>query len=316
MNWCRELDVMTAEQFMLQYNSLSTTAKKQLLTIPAINNHQTTCTFPWSGFNLSSLQERSPPITQAVPLSSGPDLPHPDTNDLDMTIPIENNQQEGDEQQNELVPNRRRRMDSTDSSDSYQTPRTTNRRQSTETRVNEFEDVQRLLRTFAEQRKYQRYSDNRPVPQPVFATAQYNELLKEQPTEDQELLAKLCIDIKENLYLAYENESRANLHHFVVAEKLVKLKERIEIEMFDRMLLKDFSISKKIFARYLKGMNYDHGEKEINVSDTDSEDESVLMTIPEFQKSSHWYNFKQADFHNKSVPFVDKISKKVLAYQF
>ncbi|OAJ41120.1 hypothetical protein BDEG_24764 [Batrachochytrium dendrobatidis JEL423] len=138
-----------------------------------------------------------------------------------MTIPIENNQQEGDEQQNELVPNRRRRMDSTDSNDSYQTPRTTNRRQSTETRVNEFEDVQRLLRTFAEEQKYQ-----------------------EQPTE-QELLAKLCIDIKENLYLAYENESRANLHHFVVAEKLVKLKERIEIEMFDRMLLKDFSISKK-----------------------------------------------------------------------
>ncbi|OAJ41023.1 hypothetical protein BDEG_24686 [Batrachochytrium dendrobatidis JEL423] len=79
---------MTAEQFMLQYNSLSTTAKKQFL------------------------QERSPPITQAVPLSSGPDLPHPDTNDLDMTIPIENNQQEDDEQQNELVPNRRRRMDS------------------------------------------------------------------------------------------------------------------------------------------------------------------------------------------------------------
>ncbi|KAJ8326383.1 hypothetical protein O5D80_005137 [Batrachochytrium dendrobatidis] len=139
---------------MLQYNSLSTTAKKQFL------------------------QERSPPITRAVPLSSGPDLPHPDTNDLDMTIPIENNQQEGDEQQNELVPNRRRRMDSTDSNDSYQTPRTTNRRQSTETRVNEFEDVQRLLRTFAEQRKYQRYSDNRPVPQPVFATAQYNELLR------------------------------------------------------------------------------------------------------------------------------------------
>ncbi|KAK5666744.1 hypothetical protein QVD99_006802 [Batrachochytrium dendrobatidis] len=167
-----------------------------------------------------------------------------------MTIPIENNQQEDDEQQNELVPNKRRRMDSTDSSDSYQTPRTTNRRQSTETRVNEFEDVQRLLRTFAEEQKYQRYSDNRPVPQPVFATAQYNELLKEQPTEDQELLAKLCIDIKENLYLAYENESRANLHHSVVAEKLVKLKERIEIEMFDRMLLKDFSISKKIFARY------------------------------------------------------------------
>jgi hypothetical protein len=249
MNWCRELAVMTDEQFMLQYNSLSTTAKKQLLTIPAINNHQETCTFPWSGFNISSLQERSPPITHAVPSSSGlvlPDLPPPDTNDLDTIMPIENNQQEGDEQQAEFVPNRRRRMDSTDSDNSYQAPRTTiRRRQSTETRVNEFEDVQRLLRTFAEERKYQRYGDNRPVPQPVFATAQYNELLREQPTEEQELLAKLCIDIKENLYLAYENESRANFHHFVVAEKLVKLKERIEIEMFDRMLLEDFSISNK-----------------------------------------------------------------------
>lgn len=73
--------------------------KKQLLTIPAIKNHQTTCTYPWSGFTLSSLQERSPPITQAVPSSSGhvlPDLPHLDTNDLDTTVPIENNQQEGD----------------------------------------------------------------------------------------------------------------------------------------------------------------------------------------------------------------------------
>jgi hypothetical protein len=32
-------------------------------------------------------------------------LPHPDTNDLDTTIPIENNQQEGDEQQTEFVTN-------------------------------------------------------------------------------------------------------------------------------------------------------------------------------------------------------------------
>jgi hypothetical protein len=165
LNRCRGLAVMTDEQFMLLYFDHS---KKQLLTILAINNHQETCTFPWSGFKISSLQERSPPITQAVPSSSGlvlPDLPPPDTNDLDTIIPIENNQQEGDEQQAEFVPNRRRRMDSTDSDNSYQAPRTTiRRRQSTETRVNEFEDVQRLLRTFAEERKYQRYGDNRPVP--------------------------------------------------------------------------------------------------------------------------------------------------------
>ena len=62
--------------------------------------------------------------------------------------------------------------------------------------MNEFEDVQRLLRKFAEGRKYQRYADNRPVPQSVFATVKYSELLREQPTEEKKLLAKLFIDIK------------------------------------------------------------------------------------------------------------------------
>jgi hypothetical protein len=103
----------------------------------------------------------------------------------------------------------------------------------------------KLLRTFAEERKYQRYSDSRPVPQPIFTTAEYNQLLSEQPTEEQELLAKLCIDIKENLYQAYETESRANFHHFVVAEKLVTLMERVGVDRFERMLRDDFSISIK-----------------------------------------------------------------------
>jgi hypothetical protein len=111
MNWCRELATMTADEFMLQYNSLSNTAKKHMLIIPAVQNQHTTCTFPWSGFTRSIIQERSPPINQAVPSSSRhimPDLPHPDTNELDTAMPIENNQQE-DEQQTEIVPNRRRR---------------------------------------------------------------------------------------------------------------------------------------------------------------------------------------------------------------
>ncbi|KAJ1517482.1 hypothetical protein HMI54_005378 [Coelomomyces lativittatus] len=37
-NWCRELALLTAEEFMLQYNHLSTTAKKHMLTIPAVQN--------------------------------------------------------------------------------------------------------------------------------------------------------------------------------------------------------------------------------------------------------------------------------------
>ena len=100
MNWCRELATMPAEEFMVQYNSLSNNVKKHILTIPAVQNQQTTCTFPWSGFT-PVIQERSPPITQADLSSSGhilPDLPHRDTNELDTTMPIENNQQE-DEQQ-------------------------------------------------------------------------------------------------------------------------------------------------------------------------------------------------------------------------
>jgi hypothetical protein len=73
---------------------------------------------------------------------------------LNTSIPIENNQQEAAEQQNELVSNRRRRRYSSDSDDSYQEPRNTNRRiESTENQVNEYEDVQMLLRTFAEERK-------------------------------------------------------------------------------------------------------------------------------------------------------------------
>jgi hypothetical protein len=52
----------------------------------------------------------------------------------------------------------------------------------------------------------------------------------------------------------------------------------------------------------VKGINYDHDEKEIHVSDTDSEDESGLMTVPEFQKSSHWYNVKRADFPQQICP--------------
>ena len=181
------------------------------------------CTFPWTGFTPSTSQELSPPLSLAVPLSSTrvlPNLQHPATsNEVDTVISIEYNQQEADEEQIEIVPNRRRRY-STDSDGSYIAPRATNRRrQSIDNRVNEFEDVQMLLRTFAEKLKYQRFSDNRTVPQPVFATAQYNELLREQPTEEQELLAKLYIDIKENLYLAYEHEYRASFHHFVVASE-------------------------------------------------------------------------------------------------
>jgi hypothetical protein len=267
MNWARELAVMSEHNFLIHYYTISDTARKQLKTFPVIKYSQKTCAFPWIPPSISSLQEASPPMTHAVPSSSRDGLPatlpHPEipTNtapiplnpaaDVDMTTNEEvltnNNQQEPPEQQNETPArtnrtNGRRRRVSANSNDSYEAPRTVNRLANP---VNEYEEVQRLLRTFGQKRKYQRYVDSRPVPQPQFATAQYNELLREQTTEEEELIAKLFIEIKENLYLAYENESRSNHHHFVVAEKLVMLKERVGVERFDRMLADEFGLSKK-----------------------------------------------------------------------
>ncbi|KAK6093167.1 hypothetical protein MT418_006507 [Batrachochytrium dendrobatidis] len=101
---------MPVEQFMLQYHTLSTTTKKQLLIISAIKYHQTICTFSWSRFTLFTLQERNSPITRAVLSSSrgaSANLPHPDANaiateiltaDPSIAIPIENDQQKAIEQ--------------------------------------------------------------------------------------------------------------------------------------------------------------------------------------------------------------------------
>ena len=48
----------------------------------------------------------------------------------------------------------------------------------------------------------------------------------------------------------------------------------------------------------VKAINHDHGEKEVNVIDSDSEEENDMapMTADEFQKSSHWYTFKRVEF--------------------
>ena len=270
LNWARELAVMSERNFLIHYHTLSETARKQLKTFPVIKYCQKTCAFPWiPPSSISGLQEASPPMTHAVPSSSRDGLPatlsHPEIptnsnaagiltspfNPVDIVMTVTNDDQpiavQTNDDQNETPArtnrtNRRRRRASAHSNDSYEAPRTVNRQA---TQVNEYEEIQRLLRTFGQKKKYQRYADSRPVPQPQFATAQYNELLREQSTEEEELIAKLFIEIKENLYLAYENESRSNHHHFVVAEKLVMLKERAGVERFDRMLADEFGLSKK-----------------------------------------------------------------------
>ena len=61
------------------------------------------------------------------------------------------------------------------------------------------------------------------------------------------MISKLRIQIKENLALAYEAESKASFYHFVVAEKLVSLKERAGHIRFKRILNDDI----KMNARYV-----------------------------------------------------------------
>ena len=68
MNWCRELTTMSAEEFMVQYNSLSNTVKKHILTISAVQNQQTTCTFPGSGFTPVNQKGIDRPLVNERPL--------------------------------------------------------------------------------------------------------------------------------------------------------------------------------------------------------------------------------------------------------
>ncbi len=69
MGWCRKVALMSKEEFSLHYRvSLSTTAKRQLSTFPAINTGPRDIGFPWhpDGFtsNTQIQQERSPPIAR------------------------------------------------------------------------------------------------------------------------------------------------------------------------------------------------------------------------------------------------------------
>ena len=111
----------------------------------------------------------------------------------------------------------------------------------------DFQKIQELLRTFALKLKYQRFHDHRPVQQPRFETDNYRQLNQTQENEQEELIAKLRIQIKENLALAYEAESKASFYHFAVSEKLLDLKERVGHIRFKRLLSEDL----KMTVRYV-----------------------------------------------------------------
>jgi hypothetical protein len=54
--------------------------------------------------------------------------------------------------------------------------------------------------------------------------------------ENEELLSKFFIDIKDSLALAYEATANANVHHFNIGQKLAMLEERMEQSQFNFVL--------------------------------------------------------------------------------
>ena len=93
-----------------------------------------------------------------------------------------------------------------------------------------------VTKTKLNELKYQRHHDSRPTLQPQFETDQLRQLRQTQETDDEELIAKLYIDIKENMALAFESESRASFHHFIVSENLIRLYEKVGRQRFTQVL--------------------------------------------------------------------------------
>ena len=108
--------------------------------------------------------------------------------------------------------------------------------------MTEIDRVQQLLRTFGAKLKYQRI---RGVNFPKFETETYNQLQQEQSTDEEEFIAKLYLEIKENLALAFESEVKAGFHHYIVGEKLIRMHERIGKDRFAQFLSNQLYMSKR-----------------------------------------------------------------------
>ena len=80
---------------------------------------------------------------------------------------------------------------------------------------------------------------------PKFETETYDQLQQEQATDEEEFIAKLYLDIKENLALAFESQVRASFYHYVVGEKLIRMHERIGKVRFAQFLSSQLDMSKR-----------------------------------------------------------------------
>ena len=269
LNYAREIAVMTEEQFSNHFNGMSVHLKMTLRLNPFVNSKPTVCLFPWNPPLSANIpqQERSPPMAnarlpQTLPLPETPQnqnenavlgreyRPEPQNVVEQQAV----NQNEGNAQVAVRNTGRRRARsrDSNESNDSYEPPRRNRGRNEVAPPVpvqqripqplTEIDRVQQLLRTFGSKMKYQRYrGDNFPK----FETEEYHQLQQEQDTDEEEFIAKLYLDIKENLALAFESQVRASFYHYVVGEKLIRMHERIGKVRFAQFLSTQLAMSKR-----------------------------------------------------------------------
>jgi hypothetical protein len=97
--------------------------------------------------------------------------------------------------------------------------------------------VKQLLQKYAPKLKYQRYPDQTTT-RNVYETDLYNYFTTQSANEEEELIYRFYVDIKDYLTLAYQSEAHASFYHYMVGMKLCLLQERLsgDITRFKRAL--------------------------------------------------------------------------------
>ena len=177
----------------------------------------------------------SPPLLDAVPARTLPPQPPSPAQPAAVTVPVINNNQQ----------QRRRRESTSDSNsdESYEPPTTRIRTRSniaaitTRIPAEDHSKVKQLLQKYAPKLKYQRYPDQNTT-RNVYETDLYNYFTTQSANEEEELIYRFYVDIKDHLTLAYQSEAQASFYHYLVGMKLCLLQERLsgDITRFQRAL--------------------------------------------------------------------------------
>ena len=204
----------------------------------------TECIFPWNPLtrNLAAytvVPPISPPLTEGIPVPIA--TPSPQTVSLNVAA----NHPPTNTDNNRQQARRRRHSNSESSEDSYHPPTTRQRTisnnnppQVAQVPAEDHSKVKQLLKRYAPRLKWQRHSDQRPTLQPAYETEMYRYFTTQSATEEEELIFKFYVDIKDSLTLAYQAESQASYHHYNVGMKLCLLQERLsrDLPRFERAL--------------------------------------------------------------------------------